>query len=470
MSRRMRGLGVKQIKVCLLGLALLVAVVPTARAGRWAPNQDESRQGWGGSHARQGQGWESVPREEVPYADRDNGESLPTERTPWLTGVRDGFFMQAPPQGISFRWLEQQGRVKIIPNAYCLQRSADTGCQKVLKVRFQVDPAKGVRWDCWLGIRQGDYKPGDYVGLPENAKVQVSEDRYADMILFKPNSAISFAECAELPGSRHIPPTAERIAEVLSGAFDLRFLLPASARNPLPLTPGAYGDDAPRPPRSTPSSYGQAPLPRYSPPSLSGGPMPGYSGGPGVSAPVPSSGGETRDSSVRLYEHGRPLVSASDVLVGAGDVQSPGGSGPLAWPVRYKCKIWSPFGPRTSPPGNHQGIDIGAPTGVSGNTLIGNGIYAATSGRITEIQTATKDSYITVDNGNGIKTNYFHFVGMPSGLKLNDYVEAGQRIASVGDQCRRCNAAHLHFEVWMKRGQKYEAVNPMLFFPNACGY
>lgn len=104
------------------------------------------------------------------------------------------------------------------------------------------------------------------------------------------------------------------------------------------------------------------------------------------------------------------------------------------------------FGPRISPTAgassNHQGIDL-APG-------LGTPIAAAADGVVTAVQTADDGGlgvHVIVEHpALGLKTVYGHALAGSITGSVGDVVQAGQRIAAVGNT-GTSTGPHLHFEV-----------------------
>lgn len=120
------------------------------------------------------------------------------------------------------------------------------------------------------------------------------------------------------------------------------------------------------------------------------------------------------------------------------------------WPCPSSSRITSGFGGRSSPTegasSNHQGIDIGAPTGTN--------IVAAASGEvIIATYSYSAGNYIMINHGGGVYTVYMHCSQLLA--SVGDQVSQGQTIAKVGST-GYSTGPHLHFGV--RVGGKY--VNP----------
>lgn len=116
-------------------------------------------------------------------------------------------------------------------------------------------------------------------------------------------------------------------------------------------------------------------------------------------------------------------------------------AGGFIWPLAVTGKITSGFGNRNSPTAgassNHQGIDIGAPTGTA--------IYAAKGGTVvTAAYSSGAGNYVMINHGDGVFTIYMHASSLA--VSKGDEVSQGQTIARVGST-GISTGAHLHFGV-----------------------
>lgn len=101
--------------------------------------------------------------------------------------------------------------------------------------------------------------------------------------------------------------------------------------------------------------------------------------------------------------------------------------GSLQWPVSTGGTITSYFGPRQSPGGigsrNHQGLDIGCPTGTP--------IVACESGTvISSAYSSSMGNYVVIAHGNGLTTTYMHNSSLA--VSAGQEVVRGQVIAYAG--------------------------------------
>ena len=111
------------------------------------------------------------------------------------------------------------------------------------------------------------------------------------------------------------------------------------------------------------------------------------------------------------------------------------------WPCPSSGRITSKFGARTSPTkgasSNHQGIDIGAPTG--------NNIVAAAGGTVVvSTYSYSAGNYVMLNHGGGVYTVYMHASKLL--CKVGDTVKQGQVIAKVGST-GYSTGPHLHFGI-----------------------
>lgn len=111
------------------------------------------------------------------------------------------------------------------------------------------------------------------------------------------------------------------------------------------------------------------------------------------------------------------------------------------WPCPSSSRITSGFGGRESPTegasSNHQGMDIGAPTGSN--------IVAAADGTVTiSTYSYSAGNYIMLNHGGGVSTVYMHCSQLL--VSAGDTVKQGQVIAKVGST-GYSTGPHLHFGV-----------------------
>ena len=111
------------------------------------------------------------------------------------------------------------------------------------------------------------------------------------------------------------------------------------------------------------------------------------------------------------------------------------------WPCPSSSRITSGFGGRESPTegasSNHQGIDIGAPTGSN--------IVAAADGTVTiSTYSYSAGNYLMLNHGGGVSTVYMHCSQLL--VSAGDTVKQGQVIAKVGST-GYSTGPHLHFGV-----------------------
>lgn len=117
------------------------------------------------------------------------------------------------------------------------------------------------------------------------------------------------------------------------------------------------------------------------------------------------------------------------------------GSISFIWPCPASGRITSAFGGRSSPTegasSNHQGIDIGAPTGSS--------ILAAASGSVViATYSASAGNYVMINHGGGVYTVYMHMNSI--GVSVGQSVSQGQQIGTVGST-GYSTGPHLHFGI-----------------------
>lgn len=113
----------------------------------------------------------------------------------------------------------------------------------------------------------------------------------------------------------------------------------------------------------------------------------------------------------------------------------------FTWPCPSSSRVTSNFGGRSSPTegasSNHQGMDIGAPTGTS--------IVAAAAGEvIISTYSYSAGNYIMINHGGGVYTVYMHCSQLLASEGAQ--VTQGQVIAKVGST-GVSTGAHLHFGI-----------------------
>jgi murein DD-endopeptidase MepM/ murein hydrolase activator NlpD len=130
----------------------------------------------------------------------------------------------------------------------------------------------------------------------------------------------------------------------------------------------------------------------------------------------------------------------------------------FSWPIDLQS-FWlsSLFGPRRRPSGHiefHHAIDMAACKGTP--------VKAASSGKVTiAYMLPGYGNCVMIEHNNRYKTRYAHLHKIY--VKVGQYVQEGQQIASVGDTglVRKSgrDASHLHFEIY----QDGRRVNPLAF-------
>lgn len=109
---------------------------------------------------------------------------------------------------------------------------------------------------------------------------------------------------------------------------------------------------------------------------------------------------------------------------------------------RYCCPnkvpVYSKFGVRHGR--NHNGVDLPSPTGTP--------TYATFAGKVrTATYTKGYGNLVILRHANGLETYYGHLSKI--GVKVGDWVEAGQQIGLIGST-GRSTGPHLHFETRYK--------------------
>ena len=125
----------------------------------------------------------------------------------------------------------------------------------------------------------------------------------------------------------------------------------------------------------------------------------------------------------------------------------------FTWPCPSSGRITSGFGGRSSPTegasSNHQGIDIGAPSGA--------GVVAAASGSVViSTYSASAGNYVMISHGGGVYSVYMHMSSRA--VSVGQSVSKGQQIGSVGST-GYSTGPHLHFGI--RSGGSY--VNPSAY-------
>lgn len=113
----------------------------------------------------------------------------------------------------------------------------------------------------------------------------------------------------------------------------------------------------------------------------------------------------------------------------------------LAWPVRTKHRVSSPFGYRHHPVLKtkkfHNGIDLAVP--------IGTPIHAPQDGTVVTVgENAASGRFVIVDHGHGLRTTYCHLSA--SRVLRGARVKRGQLLADSGNT-GRSTGPHLHWIV-----------------------
>ena len=121
------------------------------------------------------------------------------------------------------------------------------------------------------------------------------------------------------------------------------------------------------------------------------------------------------------------------------------------WPCPGSKRITSNFGGRSSPTegasSNHQGMDIGAPTGTD--------IVAAAAGEVTiSTYSYSAGNYLMINHGGGVYTVYMHCSQLL--VSAGEKVSQGQVIAKVGST-GVSTGPHLHFGIRVNGSYVYPA-------------
>jgi murein DD-endopeptidase MepM/ murein hydrolase activator NlpD len=140
-----------------------------------------------------------------------------------------------------------------------------------------------------------------------------------------------------------------------------------------------------------------------------------------------------------VAEEGPRLHALEHVVSHAGEIMS---RLPLRWPIRGSVN--SGFGPRRSPwsgaPEQHEGIDIGSPSGTP--------VAAPAAGTVvTADARGDFGKHVMIDHGNGVRSLYGHLKEIE--VKVGQHVEKGQVVGLVGST-GRSTGPHLHYELLVR--------------------
>ena len=149
---------------------------------------------------------------------------------------------------------------------------------------------------------------------------------------------------------------------------------------------------------------------------------------------------DNTQQTVAAYQAGVEEKRKAALASGAGDAGQLSDQG---WAKPAGGRITDNFGPRPDQPAGanlyHRGTDLGA--------SCGSPIYAATSGTVVYAgPNGTYGNWIEIRHGEGVSTGYAHIRAGGTFVRVGDYAEAGQNIASVG-MTGAATGCHLHFEV-----------------------
>ena len=126
---------------------------------------------------------------------------------------------------------------------------------------------------------------------------------------------------------------------------------------------------------------------------------------------------------------------------------------PLAWPVHGRLS--SSYGHRRSPwngrPEEHEGLDIGSPSGTSVQSPAPGTVVTASGG-------GGYGRHVVVDHGNGVRSLYGHLSKID--VKPGQQVEKGETIGRVGST-GHSTGPHLHYEIRVEG----KPVDPRGFLP-----
>ncbi len=146
-------------------------------------------------------------------------------------------------------------------------------------------------------------------------------------------------------------------------------------------------------------------------------------------------------SEIDQYINSFQEVNREILLLAQGGIGTKYIGGELAWPVPGYSNITSEYGMRTHPVTGvyalHNGLDIGAPTGVD--------FVSANDGIVTKSEyDFAYGNMVVVDHGGGVTTLYAH--GSEILVEVGESVTRGQPVLKIGST-GYSTGPHAHFEV-----------------------
>ena len=144
---------------------------------------------------------------------------------------------------------------------------------------------------------------------------------------------------------------------------------------------------------------------------------------------------------IEIYQNELDLIELEILLTSLEGTRSEYAGGTFAWPTPGYYTITSPYGMRLHPVlkvyRNHNGMDIGAPTGSY--------IIAANDGIVTKsTYSYSYGNMVMIDHGGGVSTLYAH--GSEIIAQVGDTLKRGTAIVKVGST-GWSTGPHLHFEI-----------------------
>lgn len=154
-------------------------------------------------------------------------------------------------------------------------------------------------------------------------------------------------------------------------------------------------------------------------------------------------------------------VADADATLAAAPRDAYGVTAPPAvqWPLPPTTPMSSDFGPRSCSgcSSDHQGIDLNAPSGTPIEAMAAGVVVETNSPGYAALGVHARIQHVI--DGQMVTSVYAHMQAGSMGLRVGDYVAAGQVVGLLG--CTgSCTGAHLHFEVHPDGGA---AVDPVAF-------
>jgi len=138
---------------------------------------------------------------------------------------------------------------------------------------------------------------------------------------------------------------------------------------------------------------------------------------------------------------------------------------PVQWPLPPTTPMSSDFGPRSCSgcSSDHQGIDLNAASGTPIEAIAAGVVVETNAPGYAALGVHARIQHLI--DGQMVTSVYAHMQTGSMGLRVGDFVEAGQVVGLLG--CTgSCTGAHLHFEVHPDGGA---AVDPVAFLAARVG-